>query len=131
MDLSSTGASSRGVAMQYLSHNCFLQELKNSFVLPHVLRTEYVGSDKPLNGGTAERPDLIVFDNPVLFRGDNSLSNRVSIFEFKRLDCNSVVILESRNDPIDQIISYANRIRNGECKTVGGCPIQVTENTPF
>ena len=93
--------------------------------------TEYVGSDKLLNGGTADRPDLIVYDNPVLFRGDNSLSNQVSIFEFKRPGRDRFVNLSSRDDPIDQIIRYANRIRDGECKTVGGRPIQVTDNTPF
>ena len=50
MDLFSNGASSRGVAMQYLSHNCFLQELKNGSVLPHVLRTEHLATDEECFG---------------------------------------------------------------------------------
>lgn len=111
-------------SLAFEDHNLWIIDERLNF-------TEYVGSDKPLDSGTADRPDLIVFDNPVLFRGDNSLSNPVSIFEFKRPGRDSFVNLSSRDDPIDQIIRYANRIRDGECKTVGGRPIQVTENTPF
>ena len=111
-------------SLAFEDHNLWIIEERLNF-------TEFVGSDKPLNGGTANRPDLTVFDNPVLFRGDNSLSIPVTIFEFKRPGRDSCVNPSSRDDPIDQIIRYANRIRDGECKTVSGRLIQVAENTPF
>ena len=111
-------------SLAFEDHNLWIIDERLNF-------TEYVGSDKPLNGGNADRPDLIAFDTPVFFRGDNSLSNPVSIFEFKRPGRDSFVNRSSKDDPIEQIVRYAIRIRDGKCKTVGGRPIQVTNNTPF
>lgn len=93
--------------------------------------TNYVSSDKPLDGGTTERPDLMVFDIPVLFRGDNESSNPVTVFEFKRPGRDDFVNPSSKEDPIQQIVRYVNSIRDGKFKTPRGRPIQVTANTPF
>ncbi len=64
-------------SLPFKDHNLWIIDERLNF-------TEYVSSDKPLEGGVPDRPDLIAFDNPVLFRGDNSPSNPVSIFEFKK-----------------------------------------------
>ena len=110
--------------MAFEDHNLWIIDERLNF-------TNYVNSDKPLEGGTTGRPDLVVFDNPVLFRGDNSPGNPVSIFEFKKPGRDNFTDRSSRDDPIDQIIRYVNKIREGKYKTPRGRPIQVTDNTPF
>lgn len=93
--------------------------------------TNFVNSDKPLDGGTSERPDVLVFDTPVLFRGDNVASNPITVFEFKKPGREDFVNPSSKEDPVQQIIRYVNSVREGRYKTPKGRPIQVTENTPF
>lgn len=93
--------------------------------------TNFVNSDKPLDGGTSERPDVLVFDTPVLFRGDNVASNPITVFEFKKPGREDFVNPSSKEDPVQQIIRYVNSVREGRYKTPKGRPILVTENTPF
>lgn len=93
--------------------------------------TNYVSSDLPLGGGNIDRPDLIVYDRRVLFRGDNEVGNPVTIFEFKKPQRDDFVNPSSSEDPVQQIVRYVNRIRDGEYKTPQGRKILVAENTPF
>ena len=93
--------------------------------------TNYVCSDVPLDGKNSERPDLLVFDRRVLFRGDNEASNPITIFEFKKPQRDDFVNPSSREDPVQQIVRYVNDIRDGKYKTPEGRPMLVTENTPF
>ena len=58
----------------------------------------YVSSDKPLDGGVTERPDLLVFDKPILFRGDNEASNPITVFEFKKPGRDDFVNPSSKED---------------------------------
>lgn len=51
--------------------------------------TSFVSSDKPLDGGKSDRPDVLVFDKAVLFRGDNQARNPITIFEVERSLCGS------------------------------------------
>lgn len=111
-------------SLPFDEHNLWIIDERLNF-------TEFVCSDKPLNSGASDRPDLLAFDCPVLFRGDNSTSNPVSIFEFKKPGRDDFINPSSKDDPIQQIIRYANRIREGEFKTRTGRPIQVSDNTPF
>lgn len=92
--------------------------------------TEYVSSDKPLTGNV-DRPDLLVYDKRVLFRGDNEVSNPVTIFEFKKPQRDDFVNPSSDEDPVQQIVRYVNKIRDGDGKTPQGRKILVAENTPF
>ena len=93
--------------------------------------TNYVSSDVPLNGKNTERPDLLVYDKRVLFRGDNEPSNPITIFEFKKPQRDDFANPSSSEDPVQQIIRYANSIRDGEYQTPEGRQMQVAENTPF
>ncbi len=93
--------------------------------------TNFVSSDKPLDGGTSERPDVLVFDRPILFRGDNEASNPITVFEFKKPGREDFVNPSSKEDPVNQIIRYVNSVREDRYKTPKGRPIQVTDNTPF
>ncbi len=93
--------------------------------------TNYLSSDLPLNGGNSERPDLLAYDNRVLFRGDNEASNPVTIFEFKKPQRDDFVNPSSKEDPVQQIVRYVNSIKGGDYKTPKGKKIMVAENTPF
>ncbi len=108
----------------YEDHNLWIIDERLNF-------TNYVSSDKPLDGRATDRPDLCVFDNPVLFRGDNEASNPITVFEFKKPGRENFVNPSYKEDPVQQIIRYVNRIREGGFKTLKGRPIQVTDNTPF
>lgn len=106
------------------NHNLWIIDERLNF-------TNFVSSDKPLNGGTTERPDLLVYDRAVLFRGDNETSNPITIFEFKKPGRDSFANPSAKDDPVQQIVRYVNSVRNGKFKTPEGRPIQVATNTPF
>ena len=93
--------------------------------------TEYVSSDIPLDGGNSERPDLLVFNKRVMFRGDNEASNPITIFEFKRPQRDDFANPSSQDDPVEQIVRYVNDIRDGKYKTPKGRKIEVADNSPF
>ena len=93
--------------------------------------TQYVSSDIPLNGGTSDRADLLVYNKRVTFRGDNEPSNPVMVFEFKKPQRDDFVNPSSKEDPIQQIVRYVNKIRAGEFKTPEGREIRIADNTPF
>jgi hypothetical protein len=104
-------------------HNLWILDERLNF-------TSYVSSDKQLNGRNSDRTDLLVFNQRILFRGDNEASNPVTIFEFKK-PMRDDFANSSREDPVQQIVRYVNSIRNGEYKTPEGRKILVTESTPF
>ncbi len=111
-------------AIDYSSHNLWIIDEKLNF-------TDYISSDKPLNGGTTERVDVLVFNKKVAFRGENEASNPITIFEFKRPQRDDFVNESSKEDPVDQIVRYVNDIRDGKYKTPKGRDILIGENTPF
>ena len=111
-------------ATAYDDHNLWIIDERLNF-------TFFVHSDKPLDGGTSERPDILVFDKPVLFRGDNEASNPITVFEFKKPGRDDFANPSSKEDPVQQIVRYVNSIKKGKFKTPKGRPIQVAENTPF
>lgn len=93
--------------------------------------TNYVSSDKPLNEGNTDRPDLLAYDRRILFRGDNEASNPVTIFEFKKPQRDDFTNPSSNEDPIQQIVRYVNQVREGKFKTPEGRKILIAPNTPF
>jgi len=105
-------------------HNLWIVDERLNF-------TNYVSSDLPLGGSNVDRPDLLVYDKRVLFRGDNEASNPVTIFEFKKPQRDDFVNPSSNEDPVQQIVRYVNSIREGKYTTPEGRKILVSENTPF
>lgn len=105
-------------------HNLWIVDERLNF-------TTYVSSDVPLDGKNTERPDLLVYNKRVLFRGDNEASNPITIFEFKKPQRDDFVNLSSQEDPVQQIVRYVNNIRDGKYKTPEGRKMLVAENTPF
>jgi len=89
----------------------------------------YVSSD--ININPSDRPDLIIYDKRVMFRGDNEASNPVTIFEFKKPHRDDFANKSSKEDPVQQIIRYVNSIKDGDFLTPEGKKIMVAANTPF
>ncbi|WYD81639.1 MAG: ATP-binding protein [Candidatus Electrothrix gigas] len=108
----------------FKDHNLWILDERLNF-------TTYVSSDIPLDGGNTERPDLIVYNKRVVFRGDNDAGNPITIFEFKKPQRDDFVNPSSTEDPVQQIIRYVNSIRDGKYKTPEGRKILVSDNTPF
>ncbi len=111
-------------ATSFHDHNLWIVDERLNF-------TTWVSSDVPLDGKNADRPDLLVYNKRVLFRGDNEASNPITIFEFKKPQRDDFVNPSSREDPVQQIVRYVNDIRDGEYKTPEGRKMLVAENTPF
>lgn len=91
----------------------------------------YISSEKPINKGNGDRTDITIFNNRVAFRGENEMSNPITIFEFKKPQRDDFANASSKDDPVQQIIRYVNQIRDGKFKTPGNRDILVNENTPF
>ena len=108
----------------YQDHNLWIVDERLNF-------TSYVSSDDRLEQKNAGRPDLLVYNRRVLFRGENEASNPITIFEFKKPQRDEFANPSKREDPVQQIIRYANNIRDGKYKTPKGRKILVSENTPF
>lgn len=111
-------------ATPFHDHNLWIVDERLNF-------TTWVSSDIPLDGKNAERPDLLVYNKRVLFRGDNEASNPITIFEFKKPQRDDFVDPSSKEDPVQQVIRYVNNIRDGKYKTPEGRKILVADNTPF
>ena len=106
------------------NHNLWILDERLNF-------TSYVSSDVALDRENAGRPDLLVYNRRVLFRGDNEPSNPITIFEFKKPQRDDFVNPSSREDPVQQIVRYVNDIHDGNGKTPEGREMRVAENTPF
>lgn len=111
-------------ATSFEGHNLWMIDERLNF-------TTYVSSDLPLDRHRSERPDLLVYNGRMGFRGENEASNAITIFEFKKPFRDDFVNPSSKEDPIEQIVRYVNDIRDGKYQTPQGRRILVTENTPF
>ncbi|MGG7520814.1 ATP-binding protein [bacterium BS0013] len=99
----------------------------------------YLASDKTLNSmpitgnESTKEPDLIslrVFDNPLLVNDQISFPlAAITIIEIKRPMRNDMREGEDK-DPIDQALSYLERIREGKVTTKSGRPIPGNNEIP-
>lgn len=110
--------------LSFDEHNLWIIDERLNF-------TDYLSSDMPLDSKGSNRPDVIAYDRRILFRGDNESSNPVTIFEFKKPQRDDFVNPSSAEDPVQQIIRYVNKVRDGDFKTPKGRNILISENTPF
>ena len=108
----------------FKDHNLWIIDERLNF-------TNFISSDEPLSGQNKGRPDLLVYDHRVLFRGDNEASNPITIFEFKKPQRDDFVNPSSHEDPVQQIVRYVNNIRDGQYTTPEGRQMLIAGNTPF
>ncbi len=109
---------------KYKDHNLWIIDERLNF-------TEFLSSDKALKGVKEGRPDIVSYGEKVAFRGDNQPSNPVTIFEFKRPGLDNFTTGGTKEDPVQQIVRYVQRIREGKYKTPNGIEINVGDTTPF
>ena len=95
----------------------------------------YLASDLPLRRmtdavtvGSSDRPDLIVFHAPAAFVESAPPFNTVTIIEFKRPVRDDY---NNEDNPISQVYSYIDTIREGTAKDRNGRPITIPDRTPF
>ncbi len=96
----------------------------------------YLSSDKPLGKlpnftkNSASRPDIIIFNNPIVFvEDDHPPYSSVTIVEFKRPMRNNYD--DDEENPITQVSSYISQIRANTYTDKNGKLIRVRETTPF
>lgn len=111
--------------LDYENHNLWMLDERLNFAA-------YATSDMGIKKGrNADRSDLSIFNRRVVFRGDNELTNPVTIFEFKKPQRDDFVNPSSTEDPVEQIQRYVAQIQDGKCALPSGRPIRVSANTPF
>jgi len=99
----------------------------------------YLASDKTLNAmpitgnDSTKEPDLLslrVFDNPLLVNDQTSFPlAAITVVEIKRPMRNDMREGEDK-DPIDQALSYLERVREGKVTTKSGRPIPGNNDIP-
>jgi anti-sigma regulatory factor (Ser/Thr protein kinase) len=104
---------------EYEQHNLWLLDERLSYAA-------YTASDKPLNKND-ERPDILIFDNPIAMREGDELSNPISVFELKRPQRNEY---EKDENPLQQMADYVEKIRKGDYTGPKGRPINAGSSTP-
>jgi len=109
----------------YDDHNLWILDERLSY-------HKYLASDKalsslePINITDNKRPDIIVFNSPLVFVEEDSRPfSSIVIIEFKR------PMRQDSDDPVEQVYGYINKIRNEDVTDKEGLLISVRENTPF
>jgi hypothetical protein len=110
--------------VEYRDHNLWILDEKLTF-------TEYISSDKPLFESNGDRTDITIFNKQIALRWENTSSNPITIFEFKKPGRDDFANPSSDEDPVQQIIRYVNSMRDWECKNPKGRIIDIAQNTPF
>ena len=116
---------SSSIDMPYENHNLWLLDEKLSFC-------QFISSDKPFdNKPNEERTDILMLDSPVVVADDKNQGtafNSIIIFELKKPQRDDYNMI---NNPMNQLVEYVKRIKNGEVKDSNHREIRVTENTQF
>ena len=117
-------------------HNLFYSMRKTSDEVPHETNNlwlvderlnfhSYLASDKYLD--EENRPDVLIYNSPVLFNNSENPENSFVVIEFKRPSRNDY---HDEENPIDQVYEYIDKIRSCKAKYPNGQLIIITENTP-
>lgn len=83
----------------------------------------YLSSDKPISEmspisdvNSDDRPDLFIFNSSLAFVDNDAPFNSFIIVEFKRPERNDYLDDTSKRNPVDQVIEYIGKLRNGLAK---------------
>jgi hypothetical protein len=121
-----------------LLHKLFYSMRKTSEDVPHETNNlwllderlsfhSYLASDKYLEETLESRPDILIYNAPVLFNNAENPENSFVVIEFKRPNRNDY---NDEENPIDQVYEYIDRIRSGKAKYPNGQIITITASTP-
>lgn len=90
----------------------------------------FLASDKPMSQleplatDSDSRPDLLIFDRPLVFSEDGALLQAMVVVEFKKPDRSNY----RDEDPVTQVYRMVREIRNGERKDKSGRFIRPSSN---
>lgn len=108
---------------EYETHNLWLIDERLAY-------SEYISSDVPFGGKAHEkRTDIMVLDNPIAVSQEKNTGrvfDSIVLFELKRPMRDDYRIDEN---PIDQLLEYAEKISSGNACDAGGRPIIVNATT--
>ena len=111
--------------MPYENHNLWLIDEKLSFC-------QYISSDKPFdNAHVSDRADILVLDSPFVVAENKNTGqayDSITIFELKRPMRDDY---NMEDNPITQLLDYAQKIKDGKAKDNRGRPINVSDRTQF
>lgn len=109
--------------VSFAAHNLWLIDERLTY-------SSFVSSDMPFDHNSHEdRPDLMFLESPVLMTDEDSAGRfyeAITIFELKRPMRDDYT--ESDN-PINQLLRYASKIRNGNAKDSNHRQIRVADTT--
>ena len=92
--------------------------------------SHYIASDVSMGAKAGEaRPDLLILDSPVAVStevNDGSIFDSVTIFELKRPMRKDYT---ASDNPIEQLLNYVDRLRDGKVEDKNGRPVIVREST--
>jgi hypothetical protein len=116
-------------AIQFETHNLWIVDEKLSY-------HQYLASDRPLKTienlavESGERPDMVIFNNPVAFvEGElNQPYSSIVILEFKRPMRESYGADEN---PITQVQGYIEKMQSGKFKDKNGRLVTLPAGIPF
>lgn len=97
----------------------------------------YLASDKYLDQieefkiDHHDRPDILIFNNPIAFAESGPTFSSIVVIEFKRPMRNDYQDSDPAKNPISQVYQYIREIRSGTKNDRHGRPITVFENTRF
>lgn len=110
-------------------------EKQNLWIIDEKLSYHYLlASDKRLKDlkildtESERRPDMVIFDNPMIFAEEDSNYTSIVVVEFKRPGRKNY---RDRENPITQIYRNVEDIEAGKMTDINGRPINLMENTPF
>ncbi|OEU58392.1 MAG: hypothetical protein BA871_14100 [Desulfuromonadales bacterium C00003096] len=86
---------------------------------------------EPANSDENKKPDLIIFNRPFAFVDEDAPYGSVVIVEFKRPGRDDYSDHDLERNPIAQVYSYIDLIRNGEAKDKDGQELATQKNVPF
>jgi len=108
--------------ISYEDHSLWMIDERLSF-------HEYAASDlSVVDGVNDDRPDIVIFDKPILVRDTDSLSNPITVIEFKRPMRKNFP--KDELDPFKQVQKYVDRIRKGQYVGKNGRTVLASANTP-
>ena len=114
------------------SESCNLWLLDEKLVFHDYLASDKPIRDMPVSGSSdPQRPDILAvnfYDQPILFSEKRELPlTSITVVEIKRPMRNDA---REDKDPIEQALSYLDRVREGKVTTVSGRPIPNSDSIP-
>lgn len=109
-----------------LSQNLWLIDERMSY---HTLLSSDTRFDSVTNIPDASRPDVMLFNNPIVFGDDERQPKTATIIEFKRPMRAGYTEVDN---PVKQVMDYAKKLRNTDkIETTKGRPLQLSKTVPI